>query len=86
MNEEDNCATSLTEIPQNEVVKINENIQIKVNQKIPFGHKIALKDINKGDYIIKYGESIGIATKDIKSGDWIHTQNVVSAFMEEQKI
>ena len=46
------------------------------NQDVPFGHKIAIKDIKKGDKIIKYGETIGSASKDIKKGDWVHVHNV----------
>lgn len=45
---------------------------------IPAGHKYALKDIKKGETIIKYGQIIGRATCDIKKGDWVHTQNVKS--------
>lgn len=33
---------------------------------VPYGHKIAVRDIKKGELINKYGEEIGIATKDIK--------------------
>ena len=33
-------------------------------EEIPQGHKMALKDIAKGDMIMKYGLPIGHATKD----------------------
>jgi hypothetical protein len=33
---------------------------------IHFGHKFALKDIMKGTPVIKYGETIGLATEDTK--------------------
>ena len=46
------------------------------NQDVPFGHKIAITDLNKGDKIIKYGEEIGSASKEIKMGDWVHTHNL----------
>ena len=35
---------------------------------IPYGHKIAVRDIRKGEAIMKYGESIGGASADIKRG------------------
>jgi altronate dehydratase len=63
-------------------VKINEDLTVKVNRKIPFGHKFALKDIKEGEYVYKYGEIIGKASVDIKKGDWIHTKNLKSAYME----
>ena len=78
----DNCATALVELPENEDVKIKEDLTVRVNRKIPFGHKFALKDINEGEYVYKYGEIIGKASSDIKKGDWIHTKNLKSAYME----
>lgn len=38
----------------------------------------ALRDIAKGEYVIKYGEIIGRATEDIKKGELAHTHNVKS--------
>ena len=47
-------------------------------EEIPQGHKMALKDIAKGDMIMKYGLPIGHATKDIKAGQWVHTHNMMT--------
>lgn len=82
MKPEDNCATSLTDIPKDEVIQINGNKTIKINHDIPMGHKFALKSINKGDLIKKYGQIIGVAIEDIKVGDWIHTHNIKSHYLE----
>jgi altronate dehydratase small subunit len=82
MNPDDNCATSLTEIHKEENIEINGSKTIKLNQDIPMGHKFALKNINKGDLIKKYGQIIGIATEDIKVGDWIHVHNIKSHYLE----
>lgn len=84
INIEDNCATSLDKILQDEVLEIHNNL-IKIKQEILFGHKFALKNINKGNQVIKYGEIIGIAIKDIKSGDWVHLHNIQSHYLEETK-
>lgn len=43
---------------------------------IPLGHKIALSDINAGENIIKYGQPIGYALSDIKTGDYVHVHNM----------
>lgn len=85
MNSEDNCATSLAEIPNDDEVELNGGTIIKINQKIPFGHKFALRKINKGDLVKKYGEIIGVATENIESGDWIHTHNIKSYYLEMKK-
>ena len=52
---------------------------ISSRQGIPFGHKIAVKDLAKGSSIIRYGYPIGIATADIKQGDLVHSHNMRSA-------
>ena len=50
---------------------------------VPAGHKIALADIKKGEKVIKYGYPIGVATQDIKKGDFVHTHNLASALTAE---
>ena len=49
---------------------------ITVHGDVPYGHKIAVKDIEKGAPIMKYGESIGRASCDIKKGDYVHVHNL----------
>lgn len=46
---------------------------------IPFGFKIAVADIAKGDHVRKYGESIGIASSAIRTGDLVHVHNLEGA-------
>ena len=85
MDQKDNTATALETILEGEVIQIDDKIRVVIQREIPFGHKFALADINQGDYIIKYGEIIGKAKKEIKAGDWVHTRNVRSAYMEGMK-
>ncbi len=47
---------------------------VKVN--ISDGHKYALRDIKKGENIIKYGNPIGHAAQDIKKGEHVHSHNL----------
>jgi len=53
-------------------------ITIKVLNEVPLGHKIALTDLRAGDKIVKYGEVIGIATRDIRKGEHVHIHNIRS--------
>ena len=46
---------------------------------IPLFHKIARTDIKKGEKVIKYGEYIGVATRDIRCGEHVHTHNCASS-------
>jgi altronate dehydratase small subunit len=82
MNPDDNCATVLEDISKGSQIQLRE-ISISINQNIPLGHKIALTDIRKGELVKKYGQAIGIATEDIKKGDWIHTHNLTSQYLKE---
>ncbi len=82
MHKDDNSATTLIDISKNTELRTNE-IFIRINHNIPMGHKIALKDIRKGDVVKKYGQAIGIATEDINTGDWIHTHNLTSQYLKE---
>ena len=50
---------------------------------IPRGHKIALRDIAKGEPVIKYGCPIAEATENIPKGSWLHTHNVRTRLSEE---
>ena len=66
---------------KNEVVineKDNVGISLAGTDKIPAGHKFALRKIEKGEYVVKYGEIIGRATETILAGEWVHTHNVKS--------
>lgn len=45
---------------------------------IPYGHKVAVKDIVKDELILKYGEEIGAATAEIKTGEHVHVHNMDS--------
>ncbi len=82
MNPEDNCATALEDISKGSHLQIKK-ISVITNQNIDLGHKIALVDIKKGDLVKKYGQAIGIATEDIKIGEWIHTHNLTSKYLKE---
>jgi arabinonate dehydratase len=43
---------------------------------VPRGHKIAVATIAAGQAVIRYGQVIGIASKNIAAGDHVHTQNL----------
>lgn len=62
------------------IISQNDNVGVNLseNEKIPVGHKFALCNIKKGEYVIKYGEVIGRATADIAKGEWVHSHNMRS--------
>jgi len=58
------------------IMENDKTIKIKSNNEIPLGHKIALKDFEVGDAILKYGHDIGKVVALIKKGDHVHVHNV----------
>ena len=58
-------------------IKINEkdNVAVQLEGELN-GHKVALRDIKKGENVIKYGYPIGHALEDIKAGEHVHTHNI----------
>ncbi|KGT37749.1 galactarate dehydratase [Weizmannia sp. CD-2023] len=72
MHKNDNVIIAVESIPKGtEVVE-----GIVVNEDIPQGHKIAIKDLDQGERIIRYGVTLGYALKPIKRGDWVNEDNL----------
>lgn len=64
-------------------VVIHPNDNVKVN--LENGHKYAVKDITRGEAVIKYGFPIGVATEDIKTDAHIHTHNLKTMLAGESE-
>ncbi|MBR4863827.1 MAG: UxaA family hydrolase, partial [Oscillospiraceae bacterium] len=60
---------------------IHEKDNVEVN--IENGHKYAIKPIEKGQAVIKYGNPIGYATENIEAGAWVHTHNITTTLNEK---
>lgn len=72
----DNIATARVEIEAGIILSREVEDDITLRDRIPFGHKLALEPIAKGDPVLKYGQRIGIATRDIVPGDLVHVDNL----------
>lgn len=71
INPLDNVAVALCDLKKGET---HEGATLK--EDITKGHKFSLRDIKRGEQIIKYGNSIAVATMDIPQGCHVHTHNV----------
>jgi (2R)-sulfolactate sulfo-lyase subunit alpha len=58
------------------VLEDDSTIQVKALDAVPLGHKIALRDIKKGDTVMKYGHDIGVANAAIAKGKHAHIHNM----------
>jgi altronate dehydratase small subunit len=80
-HEKDNVATIVKTMEKGEQVIAEiagQDCVVTLVDSIDYGHKYALKDIAEREFIIKYGEVIGRATKAIAAGEHVHVHNVAS--------
>lgn len=77
IHEKDNVATCLRTIEAGEVFDLKD-FQLTANEDIPQFHKIALADIPIHGPVLKYGQTIGLATQKIVQGDYVHVHNIES--------
>ncbi len=78
----DNVATALSDLKAGDSVELkieDKTLVASLTDSVPFGHKFSIADIESGSPVIKYGEVIGIAMNDIRSGAYVHVHNVASA-------
>ena len=52
----------------------DRTLSLPCTQDIPLGHKVALRDLAKGDPVRRYNVAIGFALEDIGAGRWVHEQ------------
>ncbi len=83
----DNVATVTETIFSEETVEIlnpdgSAIFQTKPRDNLTAGHKIAIRAIDAGADVIKYGEVIGVASRAILKGQWVHTHNVKSVHLD----
>lgn len=77
----DNVATMLVpaQAGHNIVARCgHEDMVVEALQFVDVGHKIALRDIDLGAPVIKYGQRIGVSSRPIKRGEHVHIHNLQS--------
>ncbi|MFI3174311.1 MAG: altronate dehydratase family protein [Bacillota bacterium] len=79
----DNVVVVLVETVLAQEKVVFDDVEVVAKEDIKQGHKIAIKDIKKGELIYKYGFPIGTAKADIEAGSWVHTHNVETNLNEE---
>jgi len=75
----DNVATATSHLKSGEVVSLSvgsKRLEVHLNDDIPFGHKFAIRHIDKGDDVLKYGERIGRSLSVINVGNHVHIHNI----------
>jgi len=73
LHPEDDVVIARMEIPAGTMLT-RENVRAAV--RIPAGHKIAVRAVEKGKPVHRYNQIIGFATQPIAAGDHVHVHNV----------
>ena len=76
----DNIAVAAVELPAGTEREVG-GARIVLSSKVDVGHKFAVRRIAKGERIVKYGAPIGVASRDIAPGEYVHTHNMESAYI-----
>ena len=58
------------------VTEDNSEFRCTLKEAVPIGHKIALRDLNPGDTVIKYGQDIGRVVAAVSKGAHVHVHNL----------
>lgn len=76
----DNVATLLEDAAPGPISLLGTSAQTNVTatEAISRGHKISLAPLATGSVVLKFGVTIGRATRDIPAGAWVHTHNCAS--------
>jgi len=82
----DSVAIALDDFVSGDRVRIRSLLQevvgeLEVSDSVPYGHKLSVKPIAKGDEVIKNGEVIGVASQSIDRGEHVHIHNIVSLYV-----
>ena len=80
-------AVALTELAAGEEVLLSgeSGARVRLLERIPFAHKLALEDIEAGGRIVKYGVPVAFARGPIRRGEWVHTHNAESYFVARKR-
>jgi altronate hydrolase len=75
---EDTVAVATAPVPAGSQVRAGQHV-LTVRDDVPQGHKVAVGAVASGAPVLKYGQVIGVATRDIGAGEHVHTHNLAFA-------
>ncbi len=52
------------------------DLGVRARAQVPPGHKIAARRIAQGEQVKKYDTVIGVATRDLEPGEYVHSHNI----------
>ncbi|MEW6662970.1 MAG: UxaA family hydrolase [Bacillota bacterium] len=78
LHNDDNVAPMVVEGEQGAIITVQTpegSLPLALVSRVPYCHKAALRPIEAGEIIVKYGKPIGRATTAIPAGAHVHVTN-----------
>ncbi|SHF72204.1 altronate hydrolase [Microbulbifer donghaiensis] len=75
IHEDDNVALCRAQLPAGSLVNWRGSM-LELQTAVPAMHKVAVRDIACGSPVLKYGQIIGFASRDIAAGEHVHEHNM----------
>lgn len=85
---QDDVATALVDLPAGSALQVASGSVVRdvtLVDRIALGHKFAVRDLDAGLRVRKYGECIGRVSADVRAGAWVHEHNLVTSAMRDPR-
>jgi altronate hydrolase len=76
LHEEDHVVIALQPFAKGDRLTLEAEATLTLLDEVPKGHKVLTQAVRKGEHVLKFGYSIGVAKEDIEPGSWVHTHNM----------
>jgi altronate hydrolase len=84
LSEADNVAVAVRDLEPGEEIDIAD-VSVVARERVPLGHKMAIRRIEAGTTIVKLGVPIGSATQLIEEGALAHMHNIRSDYLNNEE-
>ncbi len=76
LHEDDHVVIALQPFAKGDQLSLEGGYALTLLDEVPKGHKVLTHAVRKGEHVLKFGYSIGVAKEDIEPGSWVHTHNM----------
>ena len=81
--DQDNVAVATANLAKGVAVEV-DGTTLTTRDPIPFAHKVAIRAIDEGAQVFKYGVPIGRAKAPIVAGQHVHVHNIKSDYVNNE--
>lgn len=80
----DNVAVALDNLHVGQTYPLGNNADLLVREAIRPGHKVAIRPLEPGSRVLKYGQPIGVTLSSVATGSWVHCHNLTNESAESE--